>query len=291
MWEGTLRPKTNSHQPKNSPPSYRKRKWCHSTVSLIIAISAQVGHASAFLATRSPATSMPILRHADVYKSKNHLGRVHVKSKQSWYRPATSLRYASVFQSIPISWFYLCALAIQFGIQPLLTKAYAPSGIIRSTFVMAQDLVRFFTCWLTLVVGGTWHLAVQNWSWQGALVAAGIPSVLYMIQNYFTLIAYQALPPVTFNILNQTKTLSAALCCYLILGQKQSTIQIMALFLLLLSALVIEKIVPLPWIDSNKSDTTETESSQTKDDNKRERKIAAGVVPVLIASFISGLGK
>lgn len=211
-----------------------------------------------------------------------------------FHRQSSHLQSAFIFPSIPVSWLYLCALAVQFGVQPLLTKAFAPSGIIRSTFVIAQDLIRFFTCWMTLIVGGTWQMSTLNWNWQGALLGAGIPSILYIIQNYFTLIAYQALPPVTFNILNQTKTLSAALCCYLLLGQKQSPVQIVALFVLLLSALVIENILPLPWTNHTpkKEESTDTSVSTTGETVvKKERKLAAGVVPVLIASFISGLGE
>jgi UDP-sugar transporter A1/2/3 len=117
-----------------------------------------------------------------------------------------------------------------------------------------------------------------------------------MVQNYFALIAYQTLPPVTFNILNQTKTLSAAICCYLILGRKQSPAQILALFLLLLSALVIEKMVPLPMLQpkvTNKqvsSGNDEKVKSHQGTKEPKPVKVAAGVIPILIASFISGLG-
>jgi len=57
--------------------------------------------------------------------------------------------------------------------------------------------------------------------------------------------AYQHLPAVTYSVLNQTKTLMAAIFCYLLLGQSQSAIQIGALALLVLSALIIEGIVKL----------------------------------------------
>ena len=57
--------------------------------------------------------------------------------------------------------------------------------------------------------------------------------------------AYQVLDPFTFNVLNQTKTLSARLSCYLVMGWKQSQVQILALFLLLVAALVIEGADPL----------------------------------------------
>jgi UDP-sugar transporter A1/2/3 len=108
--------------------------------------------------------------------------------------------------------------------------------------------------------------------------------------------AYQNLPPITFNVLNQTKTLSAALCCFLILGRAQSPLQIVSLFLLLLSALVIEKVVPLQKYSKNnvttavvtKGDTTPTtETVITTVDRRSE--IISGVIPLLLASFLSGL--
>ena len=58
--------------------------------------------------------------------------------------------------------------------------------------------------------------------------------------------ATQTLPPVTFSVLNQTKTLSTAWCCFLLLGKPQSQIQVVALILLVGAALIIQKVVPLP---------------------------------------------
>jgi hypothetical protein len=64
---------------------------------------------------------------------------------------------------------------------------------------------------------------------------------------------------------------------------------------LLLSALVIEKFIPLPGADRN-TVKTETEILEATADHildAKERstaKVAAGVIPILIASFISGLG-
>jgi UDP-sugar transporter A1/2/3 len=92
--------------------------------------------------------------------------------------------------------------------------------------------------------------------------------------------AYQNLPPITFNVLNQTKTLSAALCCYLIMGKRQSALQIVSLFLLLLAALVIEKVVPLKPALQDKPD---------KVSEARRMEFFSGVLPVLMASFLSGL--
>ena len=93
-------------------------------------------------------------------------------------------------------------------------------------------------------------LFLQGWTIKGWLAVAGVPSLLYCIQNLLAPMAYQVLDPFTFNVLNQTKTLSAGLCCNSVIGWKQSQGQILALFLLLV-ALVIEGAVPLilPYLD------------------------------------------
>lgn len=284
------------------------RPWCArkrslSSIGLMALISSkQTGQTFAFVTTDLPV-SRPMMipvQSIDNFRTKsNPITRARIqrpKPSRGVKSTSTSARYFSLLpiSALPRSWLYLFGLALQFGLQPLLTKAFTPSGIIRSTVIMAQDLARFGICCLMLVIGGSWHTSLQSWTLRAALIGAGIPSFLYMVQNYFALMAYQALPPVTFNILNQTKTLSAALCCYLILGRRQSAIQIIALFLLLMSALVIENIVPLPWTEAKGAETVESTSSSstetTKKAGKKERTLAAGVAPILIASFISGLG-
>lgn len=115
---------------------------------------------------------------------------------------------------------------------------------------------------------------------------AGLPSALYAVQGVLTYTAYQNLDPVTFNGLTQIKTLSAALCCFLIMGKAQSNIQIFALGLLSLSTLVFQgqlgKILSGGGI---KKTTGDDESSKQKIKNR----FAKGIVPCLAATFISGL--
>ena len=205
-------------------------------------------------------------------------------------------------------------LALQFAVQPILTKKFAPKGtLIRSTYVLAQDLTRIGMTALLLTLTGSWTVAVQHWTWKTALWTAGVPSVLYMLQNYCSLMAYQNLAPLAYNVLNQTKTLSAALFCFLLMGQRQSGPQMVALGILLLSALVMENVVQLPSSltkqaqqqPGNESDADNNDDSSTKDDkpydtsstaaaastNSQQRRmhILDGVVPVLAASLISGL--
>lgn len=125
----------------------------------------------------------------------------------------------------------------------------------------------------------------SGWSVSTWISVAGIPAALYAIQNLAALLAYQNLDALTFNVLNQTKTLSAALCCYLVMGKSQSHFQILALLLLLLSALIMERIVTVDWFLWKESTSTTTSTMQSL----QAKHVTHGVAPVLIASFLSGL--
>lgn len=135
-----------------------------------------------------------------------------------------------------------------------------------------------------------------GWTISRWLSVALVPAGLYAVQNMAALTAYQNLDALTYNTLNQTKTLSAALCCYLVMGRKQSPLQILSLFLLLLSALVMEGMVGvdqllllgnrvIPMRKASLSNIDES-SSGTRWDRAH---FTNGVAPILLASFISGL--
>jgi UDP-sugar transporter A1/2/3 len=217
---------------------------------------------------------------------KQHLNR-HNSIFPRHRNHVTSLQSAL---AIPQSSFYLGLLAFQFGCQPLLTKAFTPKTIVRSTVVLAQDATRFLLCLCMLLFTGTFDAAMKQWTLRSALLGAGIPSALYLVQNYCSLVAYQNLPPVTYNILNQTKTLSAALCCYLVMGRRQSPLQIVSLLTLLLSAMVIEKIIPIRKGKGNAlRDPEESKAADESPLHSTSPDLASGVIPILVASFISGL--
>lgn len=112
-------------------------------------------------------------------------------------------------------------------------------------------------------------------------MVAGIPAALYSVQNLAALMAYQNLDALTYNVLNQTKTLSAALCCYLVMGKRQSQLQVVALLLLLVSALVMERIVTLDSMIGRSAGNFELSFGG--------KHFTHGVAPILLASFISGL--
>lgn len=172
----------------------------------------------------------------------------------------------------------------------MLTRAYTPQSICRSTVILAQEVIKFgFACMMLAMSGpNNYRTAIEGWNVTTWMTVAFIPAALYAIQNIFALQAYQNLDALTFNVLNQTKTLSAALCCYLVMGRKQSLTQVLSLLMLLLSALIMEKIVSLDIILSFGSGGSE--SFHTFDvPELGSRHWTHGVAPIMLASFISGL--
>jgi solute carrier family 35 (UDP-sugar transporter), member A1/2/3 len=189
--------------------------------------------------------------------------------------------------------FYMFLLALQFGFQPSLTRQFTPPGINTSTVVLVQEVIKFvFAATMLRLSCSTQQLVdlYQKWTWQQWFQVAAIPAGLYAIQNVAALTAYQHLDALTFNVLNQTKTLSAAFCCYVVMGRTQSPLQIAALLLLLLSALIMEGVVPIPGASSPSKYYYATAASSTTTTTPWDTQhVTHGVIPILVASFISGL--
>jgi len=182
---------------------------------------------------------------------------------------------------------YMSILAFQFGSQPVLTKLFVSPSVCKTSIVIAQEICKFVISFLMLFANGSWPKVVSGWNISTWLNIAGIPAALYCVQNMAILLAYQNLNPFTFNVLNQTKTLSAAAMCYVIIGRKQSKIQIFALCFLFLSALVIEKIISIEHLSQGNSDVSDSDKYELSMIDTRH--FTHGVLPVLLASFISGL--
>ena len=116
--------------------------------------------------------------------------------------------------------------------------------------------------------------------------------------------AYQNLEALTFNVLNQTKILSAALSCYFVMGKRQSKMQVLSLGLLILSTLVIERILhPSAFISfmsicgrdtgfgvqNSLKEVTSIINSLSSMASGAGKRVTHGVIPLLVASLISGL--
>ena len=189
---------------------------------------------------------------------------------------------------VMMAWSSMSLLALQFACQPILTKNFATSDIVRTTYVIAQDILRFVMCACLLAMTSGWSSVAGQWTMASALIGAGLPASLYAIQNYCSLMAFQNLEPISYNVLNQTKTLSAAFFCFVLLGKPQSRMQILSLFLLLGSALVMEKVIPIRPTPAAEA-TDDAGSMPSSNQSTTTGHFSKGVLPILLASLISGL--
>ena len=168
---------------------------------------------------------------------------------------------------------FLCLLGVQFGLQPLVARKCTAPETIKSVVVLSTDGVKVVLALFMLALEdrATRAAILGAWTLADSLTYAALPAALYALQNWLCQLGYQQLDSLTYNLLNQTKTLSAALNLYLFLGRRQSATQVFALGLLLASAAMLT--VP-------------------PDAGARAPGGAAtlhGVVPVLVASFLSGV--
>jgi solute carrier family 35 (UDP-sugar transporter), member A1/2/3 len=58
--------------------------------------------------------------------------------------------------------FYMFLLALQFGMQPLLTKRFTPIGICRSTVILVQEVLKFFMAVIMLGLSGSVQSALSG---------------------------------------------------------------------------------------------------------------------------------
>ena len=180
-------------------------------------------------------------------------------------------------------------LALQFGVQPLLVRKFTPQTIVRSSVVLVQELVKFGIAGALYYSGTkaeTREIDFNGWSVKTWITLAGLPAFLYTIQNVATLMAQQNLEALTFNVLNQSKILSAALSCYFVMGKRQSNIQMISLCILMLSTLVIEQILKPSTILSIARGGVITFGGKS---STGTRHYTHGVVPLMVASLLSGM--
>ncbi|EJK56891.1 hypothetical protein THAOC_23131 [Thalassiosira oceanica] len=100
-------------------------------------------------------------------------------------------------------------------------------GATKSTVVFMQELTKLVIAIAGISMGkARWSDVVSGWTVTSWLRLALLPATIYLVQNICSLLAYENLDPITYNVLNQTKTLSAALCCYIVMKKKQSRMQV-----------------------------------------------------------------
>ncbi|KAL8199618.1 hypothetical protein R6Q57_013186 [Mikania cordata] len=171
-------------------------------------------------------------------------------------------------------WLYSLLLTIQYGAQPLISKRCIGRNVIVTSSVLACEMVKVICALVLMAKDGSLNKALKEWTLIGSLSASGLPAAIYALQNSLLQISYRNLDSLTFSMLNQTKLIFTALFTYIILRQRQSIQQIGALFILILAAVLLS--------------IGEGSRKDYGSDNPDEI-IFYGIIPVLIASVLSGL--
>lgn len=175
----------------------------------------------------------------------------------------------------------LALLAAQFALQPLLTKHCVTPGTSTSSLVLGQEVAKILGCAAALsrdAVAG--REALRIWTLRGCLLAAGLPSATYLVQNYCIQVAYQRLDAVAFNVLNQTKLIFTALFSWLISRKTQSAVQCFALALVTLGGVLVS-------LGSAAGGESPSSSSETEQEGRGSSNL--GVLCAVAAAALSGL--
>lgn len=185
---------------------------------------------------------------------------------------------------------FLMLLALQYALQPRLSKRFIPPLADKQKVALVEEIVKtgmaavlFFSKPQSAV-----QSALADWSLSSSLAVAGLPAALYALQGVLQYTSHQHLDPVTFNGLSQTKTLSAALCCWLVLGSVQSPLQMVALVVLMAAALIFQGYYPKQRDVTSEVSTTISPASSASHTPSDSWWIL-GVGPCLGAAMLSGL--
>eukprot|EP01041_Mallomonas_annulata_P002392 gene2392-4643_t len=148
-------------------------------------------------------------------------------------------------------------LALQFGLQPLVSSRFTNKSVARSSIVFATELEKIIIAIVAISCGpsAVREKIIEGWSVSSSIQMAALPAILYTIQNVMTI--------------------WAAVWLFIILKQKQSYMQMFALTLLLLAAVILN--------------TEFSTAMSTTNITERGENYNLGVLLVLGASATSGL--
>jgi UDP-sugar transporter A1/2/3 len=138
------------------------------------------------------------------------------------------------------SYALLLLLALQYGLQPFLTASFlSAAGCDARAVVLATELAKAALCAVSLVVQRQ-----PGQRFRGSTLAdlrrAAAPAACYLVQNLLLQRAYADLDSLTFNCLNQTKLVATTLALYVLLRQRQTPRQLLALAMLLLAGALLQ---------------------------------------------------
>ena len=169
-------------------------------------------------------------------------------------------------------YFFMLMLALQFGLQPIFTKENVSQDADKVPLVLLCEATKTIFAILALVAEGSVGKVLENWNFTDCISSGAVPAAIYSVQNVFIQIGYQHTSGLMFNLLNQTKIIFTAIMIYLVVGKRQSNMQLISLLMVLFVGVTLS----LPPSDEN-----------TKND--KEFNLWNGVIPTLIAALLSGI--
>lgn len=108
---------------------------------------------------------------------------------------------------------------------------YVSPKVDKRSIILSTESTKIFLC-VVLTLLSTSRSPLREWSFIRSFKSSFIPAMILIVQNMLFQYGNCHLDNVTFSLMMQSKTLSAAVLLYLFLGVKQSRKQVYALFLL-----------------------------------------------------------
>jgi len=134
------------------------------------------------------------------------------------------LEWIAAVSPATYGYFFMILVALQVGLQPAVTRICVGESVSTKSLVIAENAVTAVLS-LSLTTPG----AFSEWSLLESLALAGPPAVVYAVRSLCKQGAYRHCDGVTFNIINQTKTVFCAIATWLFLGEQQTVQQCFAL--------------------------------------------------------------
>ena len=103
--------------------------------------------------------------------------------------------------------FYCSLLALQFGLQPIISNMFVHVDVSKSSVVIATELFKICIAAVSFATESKEERkrVISTWSLSDSILVAALPATLYAIQNLLVQNGYMYLDSMTFCLLNQTK--------------------------------------------------------------------------------------
>lgn len=167
-------------------------------------------------------------------------------------------------------------------------ESVASGMYISSTAVFCTELVKLVTCSVVIffqtdgrLLATVYHHIIET-PWEVAKLS--VPSLLYTVQNNLLYVILSNLDAATYQVCNQLKILTTALCMCIMLGRKFSAIQWAAIAVLAIGVALVE----VSGVSDSASSTSESAAATDgKEEQDRQNRIT-GFTAVLFSALTSG---